>query len=114
MITYLFCSCSWVTSPFTHFLLPEPYNFHRIRGQQQPQVTATASVKRLYVENMPYIVSGYCQNKIGCDTSCEPIQAVGSLDAASQEAVVNVSSMVGKYKSMKATFRRRLAFGESH
>lgn len=91
----------------------EPYNFHRIRGQQQPQVTATASVKRLYVENMPYIVSGYCQNKIGCDTSCEPIQAVGSLDAASQEAVVNVSSMVGKYKSMKATFRRRLAFGKS-
>ncbi|CAM0950725.1 unnamed protein product [Alopecurus aequalis] len=91
----------------------EPYNFHRRRGQQQPQATATASVKRLYVENMPYIVSGYRQNKVGCDTSCEPIQAVGALDAASQEATVNVSSMVGKYKSMKATFRRRLAFGKS-
>ncbi|KAM3256325.1 hypothetical protein ACQJBY_049050 [Aegilops geniculata] len=90
----------------------EPYNFHRRRGQQQPQVTATASVKRLYVENMPYIVSGYCQNKVGCDTSCEPIQSV-ALDAASQEASVNVSSMAEKYKSMKATFRKRLAFGKS-
>ncbi|VAI16706.1 unnamed protein product [Triticum turgidum subsp. durum] len=91
----------------------EPYNFHRRRGQQQPQVTATASVKRLYVENMPYIVSGYCQNKVGCDTSCEPIQSVALLDAASQEASVNVSSMAEKYKSMKATFRKRLAFGKS-
>lgn len=91
----------------------EPYNFHRRRGQQQPQVTATASVKRLYVENMPYIVSGYCQNKVGCDTSCEPIQSVALLDAASQEVSVNVSSMAEKYKSMKATFRKRLAFGKS-
>ena len=96
------------------FLCSEPYNFHRRRGQQQPQVTATASVKRLYVENMPYIVSGYCQNKVGCDTSCEPIQSVALLDAASQEASVNVSSMAEKYKSMKATFRKRLAFGEFH
>lgn len=91
----------------------EPYNFHRRRGQQQPQVTATASVKRLYVENRPYIVSGYCQNRGGCDTSCEPIQSVCPSDAALQEVVVNVSSMVEKYKRMKATFRRRLAFGKS-
>uniref|UniRef100_A0A0D9XB32 Histone-lysine N-methyltransferase n=1 Tax=Leersia perrieri TaxID=77586 RepID=A0A0D9XB32_9ORYZ len=91
----------------------EPYNFHGRRGQKQPQVMATASVKRLYVENRPYIVSGFCQNKVGYDATSEPIQSVGSLDVAHHEAVGSVSSMVEKYRSMKATFRRRLAFGKS-
>ncbi|XP_052167696.1 histone-lysine N-methyltransferase TRX1 [Oryza glaberrima] len=91
----------------------EPYNIHGRRGQKQPQVMATASVKRLYVENMPYIVSGFCQNRVGHDAISEPIQSVGFLDVAHQEAVGNVSSMIEKYKSMKATFRRRLAFGKS-
>uniref|UniRef100_A0A0E0LYM7 Histone-lysine N-methyltransferase n=1 Tax=Oryza punctata TaxID=4537 RepID=A0A0E0LYM7_ORYPU len=91
----------------------EPYNIHGRRGQKQPQVMATASVKRLYVENRPYIVCGFCQNRVGHDAISEPIQSVGFLDVAHQEAVGNVSSMVEKYKSMKATFRRRLAFGKS-
>ncbi|KAL6863720.1 hypothetical protein ACP4OV_016623 [Aristida adscensionis] len=91
----------------------EPYNFHRRRGQKQPQVMATASLKRLYVENRPYIVSGYCQNRIGNHTCSEPIQPVVSLDAVQQEAFGNVSSMVEKYTSMKATFRKRLTFGKS-
>ncbi|KAL6600542.1 hypothetical protein ACP70R_045342 [Stipagrostis hirtigluma subsp. patula] len=91
----------------------EPYNFHRRRGQKQPQVMATASLKRLYVENRPYIVSGYCQNRAGSHTCSEPIQPVCSLDAVQQEAFGNVSSMFEKYTSMKATFRKRLTFGKS-
>ncbi|KAG8060907.1 hypothetical protein GUJ93_ZPchr0002g25677 [Zizania palustris] len=91
----------------------EPYSFHGRRGQKQPQVMATASVKRLYVENSPYIVSGYSKNRVGYDASSEQIQSIGSVDVAQQEAIGNVSSMAEKYKSMKATFRRRLAFGKS-
>ncbi|XP_062199062.1 histone-lysine N-methyltransferase TRX1-like isoform X2 [Phragmites australis] len=88
----------------------EPYNFHRRRGQKQPQVMATASLKRLYVENMPYIVSGYCQDRVGNHACSEPIQPAGLSDAVQQEAFGNVSSMVEKYTSMKATFRKRLTF----
>ncbi|CAL5090627.1 unnamed protein product [Urochloa decumbens] len=91
----------------------EPYNFHRRRGQKQPQVMATASLKRLYVENRPYIVSGYCQNRVGNHTCSESLQSAGLSDAVQQEAFGNVSSMVEKYTSMKATFRKRLTFGKS-
>lgn len=89
---------------------PEPYNFRR-RGQKQPQVVATASLKRLYLENRPYIVSGYCQNRVG-NACSESLQPVGLPDAVQQEAIGNVSSMVEKYTIMKATFRKRLTFGE--
>ncbi|KAF8651034.1 hypothetical protein HU200_063638 [Digitaria exilis] len=95
-----------------HASLPEPYNFHR-RGPKQPQVMATASLKRLYVENRPYIVSGYCQNRVGNNTCSESLQLVGLSDSTQQEAFVNVSSMVEKYTSMKATFKKRLTFGKS-
>lgn len=74
---------------------------------------ATASLKRLYVENRPYIVSGYCQNRVANNTCSESVQLVGLSDSTQQEAFGNVSSMVEKYASMKATFRKRLTFGES-
>nr|ACR35362.1 unknown [Zea mays] len=90
----------------------EPYNLHRRRGQKQPQVVATASLKRLYVENRPHIVSGYCQNRVG-NTCGESIQPFGLSDAVQQEAIGNVSSMVEKYTIVKATFRKRLTFGKS-
>jgi len=73
---------------------------------------ATASMKRLYVENRPYIVSGYCQNRVGNHTCSESLQPVGLSDVVQQEAFGNVYSMVEKYTSMKATFRKRLTFGE--
>ncbi|TVU10902.1 hypothetical protein EJB05_44457 [Eragrostis curvula] len=91
----------------------EPYDFHRRRGQKQPQVMATASLKRLYVENRPHIVSGCCQSRVGNHTYSEPIQPVGSLDTVQQDTFGNVSSMVEKYTSMKATFKKRLTFGKS-
>ncbi|XP_021308614.1 histone-lysine N-methyltransferase TRX1 isoform X3 [Sorghum bicolor] len=89
----------------------EPYNFRR-RGQKQPQIVSTASLKRLYLENRPYIVSGYCQNRVG-NACSESLQPVGLSDAVQQEAIGNVSSMVEKYTIMKATFRKRLTFGKS-
>jgi hypothetical protein len=73
---------------------------------------ATASLKRLYVENRPYVVSGYCQNRVGNQTSSESLQSVVLSDAALQEAFGSVSSMIEKYTNMKATFRKRLTFGE--
>jgi len=73
---------------------------------------ATASMKRLYVENRPYIVSGYCQNRVGNHTCSESLQPVVLSDVVQQEAFGNVSSIVEKYTSMKATFRKRLTFGE--
>lgn len=90
----------------------EPYTFHRRSGQKQPQVLATASLKRLYVENRPYIVSGYCQNRVG-NTSSETLQPVGFSDGVQRETFGNVSSMVQKYTRMNASFRKRLTFGKS-
>jgi hypothetical protein len=63
------------------------------------------------VENRPHIVSGYCQNRVG-NTCGESIQPFGLSDAVQQEAIGNVSSMVEKYTIVKATFRKRLTFGE--
>ncbi|GJN11688.1 hypothetical protein PR202_ga29898 [Eleusine coracana subsp. coracana] len=91
----------------------EPYDFHRRRGQKQPQIMATASLKRSYVENRPHIVSGYCQSRVRSHPSSDPIQPVDPSDTVQQESFGNVSSMVEKYTSMKTTFKKRLTFGKS-
>ncbi|KAF3326010.1 histone-lysine N-methyltransferase ATX1-like protein [Carex littledalei] len=92
----------------------EPYDFLRRRGQKQPEVLAAASAKRLYVENRPYLVTGSRQNgesgRIPCIESMH-----GSSDVPVQQDSLtnNISSMAEKYMHMKATFRKRLAFGKS-
>ncbi|XP_019707927.1 histone-lysine N-methyltransferase TRX1 [Elaeis guineensis] len=95
----------------------EPYNFSWRRGQKQPQVLAAASVKRLFIENKPYLVSGYRQNGLGCGpTSDESFQTTCLFDApklGTSHREGNISSMAEKYKNMKGTFRKRLAFGKS-
>jgi hypothetical protein len=77
---------------------------------------ATASLKRSYVENRPYIANGCCQSRVGNHTSSEPkpIQPVDLSDTVQQDAFGSVSSMVEKekYTSMKTTFKKRLTFGE--
>jgi hypothetical protein len=75
---------------------------------------ATASLKRSYVENRPYIVNGCCQSRVGNHTSSEPksIQPVDLSDTVQHDAFGSVSSMVEKYTSMKTTFKKRLTFGE--
>ncbi|XP_073001650.1 histone-lysine N-methyltransferase TRX1-like isoform X1 [Typha latifolia] len=92
----------------------EPYNFAGRRGQKQPQDLVAASVKRLFVENRPYLVSGCRQNGTSCSSSCSNyLQVIGALDATQQESIASISSMAEKYKNMKTTFRKRLAFGKS-
>lgn len=96
----------------------EPYNVLGRRGQREPQVLGAASAKRLYVENMPYLVSGYRQNGVVRDSlyngSVQAIRISGSEDLMTQNGSSgSICSMSEKYNIMKATFRKRLAFGKS-
>ncbi|PKA57771.1 Histone-lysine N-methyltransferase ATX2 [Apostasia shenzhenica] len=95
----------------------EPYLYFR-RGQKAPVVVTAASAKRLYVENQPYLVTGYRQNGTGAalslNKSQQTIFSSGDQKLKNQpETSVRVSSMSEKYGNMKATFRMRLAFGKS-
>ncbi|GJY82360.1 hypothetical protein Tco_0495736 [Tanacetum coccineum] len=40
----------------------EPYDYFGRRGRKEPEALAAASLKRVYVENMPYLVGGFCQH----------------------------------------------------
>ncbi|XP_042421325.1 histone-lysine N-methyltransferase TRX1-like isoform X2 [Zingiber officinale] len=97
----------------------EPYNFLGRRGQKQPQILVTASRKRSYVENQPYLVTGNRQNASDCGLSSSiSSQAQCTMDDSNQstsesEKHSSVCSMAEKYRNMKTTFRRRLAFGKS-
>uniref|UniRef100_A0A1D1Z907 Histone-lysine N-methyltransferase ATX2 n=1 Tax=Anthurium amnicola TaxID=1678845 RepID=A0A1D1Z907_9ARAE len=97
----------------------EPYNFFGRRGQREPQVLTAASVKRLFVENSPYLVRGYRQNGVGFYPSCNESGGKLSLPIAPKfECLQDISpgpftSIADKYVRMKATFRKRLAFGKS-
>ncbi|XP_020591752.1 histone-lysine N-methyltransferase TRX1-like [Phalaenopsis equestris] len=96
----------------------EPYNISRRGGQKTPQIFAATSNKRLYVENRPYLVTGYCQNGIASailsnksmQTNCS---SRNQRSISQPETSVKVSSMSEKYENMKSTFRIRLAFGKS-
>ncbi|KAI3890806.1 hypothetical protein MKX03_007419 [Papaver bracteatum] len=98
----------------------EPYDFLGRRGRKEPEVLAAASMKRLFVENRPYLVNGYCQNgSVGNSFSAdelEPSRFSSSLQKLrmSQLGILKgVLSMGEKYTYMKKTFRQRLAFGKS-
>ncbi|KAI0523084.1 hypothetical protein KFK09_005474 [Dendrobium nobile] len=111
-------SCHVPISNLSGCARTEPYNFERRRGQKAPQILAASSNKRSYVENRPYLVTGYCQNGlpsgISSNKSMQTICSSGDLRMKSQpETSVKVSSMSEKYENMKSTFRIRLAFGKS-
>ncbi|XP_010245953.1 PREDICTED: histone-lysine N-methyltransferase ATX2-like [Nelumbo nucifera] len=98
----------------------EPYDFFGRRGRKEPEVLAAASLKRLYVENRPYLISGYCQNgSLGnVPSSSEPVvsrlsSSFQKLKTSELETAKNILSMAEKYKHMKETFKKRLAFGKS-
>ncbi|ERN13661.1 histone-lysine N-methyltransferase TRX1 [Amborella trichopoda] len=98
----------------------EPFDLIRRRGRKEPEALAAASVKRLYVENRPYLISGYRQNgSIGYVPSHNE-QLPGSCSQSFQQlkkpqlgSPKSFISMSDKYEYMRATFRRRLAFGKS-
>ncbi|TXG72916.1 hypothetical protein EZV62_001495 [Acer yangbiense] len=92
----------------------EPYNHLGRRGRKEPEALAAASLKRLFVENQPYLVAGYCQHGLSGNT-LPSIGLTGSKFSISihKDALNNILSMADKYKYMRETFRKRLAFGKS-
>ncbi|XP_020218632.1 histone-lysine N-methyltransferase ATX2 [Cajanus cajan] len=98
----------------------EPYDYFGRRGRKEPEALAAASLKRLFVENQPYLVGGYCQhgsldNLESCGRGvcskffCSQQRLRTSLIDASN----SILSISEKYKYMRETFRKRLAFGKS-
>ncbi|CAH9062410.1 unnamed protein product [Cuscuta epithymum] len=96
----------------------EPYNYFGRRGRKEPEALAAASLKRLYVENRPYLVGGHSQHDSLCSTSSNtPACSNYSVDLQklknSHHVSKNILSMTEKYEHMKGTVRKRLAFGKS-
>ncbi|KHG12785.1 Histone-lysine N-methyltransferase ATX2 -like protein [Gossypium arboreum] len=98
----------------------EPYSHFGRRGRKEPEALAAASLKRLFVENQPYLVGGCCQH--GMSGSTVPNNRVSGikfsfslnkLKAPQLDAPNNILSVAEKYDYMKQTFRKRLAFGKS-
>ncbi|KAF5742713.1 histone-lysine N-methyltransferase ATX2-like [Tripterygium wilfordii] len=98
----------------------EPYNQKGRRGRKEPEALAAASLKRLFVENQPYLVGGHSQR--GSTDSTVPSNGAASSNFSSGlyrlmgpqlDAPKNILSMVEKYNYMRETFRKRLAFGKS-
>ncbi|CAA3022076.1 histone-lysine N-methyltransferase ATX2-like [Olea europaea subsp. europaea] len=98
----------------------EPYNCFGRRGRQEPDVLATASSKRLYVENKPYLVGGYSPH-MSFRNKISTVALAGSkysndlqkLKTSQLDSFRNFLSMAEKYKYMRETFKKRLAFGKS-
>ncbi|OWM70979.1 hypothetical protein CDL15_Pgr013160 [Punica granatum] len=98
----------------------EPYNYFGRRGRKEPAALAAASLKRLFVENQPYLVSGYCQHELLGKTMTSNEVTVSKYSFNLQrlmpqqlDASDSISSMAEKYRFMRETFRKRLAFGKS-
>lgn len=99
--------------------LVEPYNYFGRRGRKEPEALAAASLKRLFVENQPYLVSGYSQHGFygkslpsNGDFGSRLVSNLQGLKTAQLDAPNNILSMAEKYKYMRKTFRKRLAFGK--
>lgn len=96
----------------------EPYSYFGRRGRKEPEVLTAASLKRLYVENRPYLVGGHSQHDQSSDTlSSSSAGSRHTLDLqklrCSQLTSRSIISMVEKYNHMKETLGKRLAFGKS-
>ncbi|CAN6460712.1 unnamed protein product [Victoria cruziana] len=98
----------------------EPYNFFGRRGHKEPEALASASLKRLFVENRPYLVGGCRRNcLIGDAPLCRSHVCTGCSSNFHQCGDLQVEtskqflSLTEKYKYMQATYRKRLAFGKS-
>ncbi|KAJ1435470.1 Zinc finger, PHD-type [Sesbania bispinosa] len=98
----------------------EPYDYFGRRGRKEPEALAAASLKRLFVENQSYLVGGYCQH--GLLNNPEPSgRGVCSKFFCTQQRLRtslidssdSILSIAEKYKYMRETFRKRLAFGKS-
>ena len=84
----------------------EPYNYLGRRGRKEPEALASSSSKRLFVENQPYIVGGYSRHEF---STYERIRGSKVSQIITPSKIL---SMAEKYKYMKETYRKRLAFGK--
>ncbi|GAA0185332.1 zinc finger transcription factor [Lithospermum erythrorhizon] len=98
----------------------EPYNYAGRRGRKEPEALAAAPLKRLYVENMPHLVSGLIQhgalsNMVSAKSATDSKALVDLLNLRKSylDTSTSILSMAEKYKFMRATFKKRLAFGKS-
>lgn len=89
----------------------EPYNYFGRRGRKEPEALAAASLKRLFVENQPYLVTGYNQHELFGNLSASTKVNISKY-STHDDGSDNISSMLEKYKFMRDTFRKRLAFGK--
>lgn len=126
VVSYLVCQDLLVKVPsfwFVIFLshsLAEPYNYFGRRGRKEPEALAAASLKRLFVQNQPYLVSGYSQHTFSGNLM-PSYGVIGSkfsstlqrLKSFQLDAPNNILSMAEKYRYMRETFRKRLAFGKN-
>lgn len=97
----------------------EPYDFVGWRGHKEPAALASVSVKRVFVENSPYLVSGYRQNgSLSNASSCNELvlksfsSNLQKMKARQSNTPISFDSMAEKYQYMRKTFKKRLAFGE--
>ncbi|KAK1439506.1 hypothetical protein QVD17_05325 [Tagetes erecta] len=88
----------------------EPYNYFGRRGRKEPEALAAASLKRAYVENIPYLVGGFSHHKSLGEV---PYSDISKLRNSLLESHTSIFSMSEKYIYMRTTFRKRLAFGKS-
>ncbi|KAE8673867.1 Histone-lysine N-methyltransferase ATX1 [Hibiscus syriacus] len=114
--------CSGYTPPLnpSGCARTEPYSHFGRRGRKEPEALAAASLKRLFVENQPYLVGGFCQHAMSGTTvpsnSVYCIKFSFSLDklkGPQLNAPNNVLSVAEKYDYMRQTIQKRLAFGKS-
>ncbi|KAF5946840.1 hypothetical protein HYC85_017068 [Camellia sinensis] len=98
----------------------EPYNYFGRRGRKEPEALAAVSLKRLFVENRPYLIGGCCQHDALRNTLSSAAFSGSKFSFGLQklktyqlDAPKSIISMAEKYKYMRETFRKRLAFGKS-
>lgn len=98
----------------------EPYNYFGRRGRKEPEALAAASLKRLYVENRPHLVGGFSHHDPS-GSNASSIRLAGSeysvdlqnMKISKHSVSGTILSMAEKYRYMRETFRKRLAFGKS-
>ncbi|KAK8510354.1 hypothetical protein V6N12_011725 [Hibiscus sabdariffa] len=96
----------------------EPYSHFGRRGRKEPEALAAASIKRLFVENQPYLVGGFCQHAMSGTTvpnnrvnGIKFSFSLNKLKVPQLDAPNNILSVAEKYDHMRHTIRKRLAFG---
>lgn len=98
----------------------EPFNFLGRRGRKEPEALAASSLKRLFVEDKPYLVHGFCRHGTSVHISSPGSFSVDNVSSSFRKSMTSsldvpnsIHSMMEKFRYMRTTCRKRLAFGKS-